>query len=282
MALLVLSHVQAAPLLQARQEGRASVTASTDLELSTQEVRLDADGVVFGGGQRIAWRHVEEIAANRTVCFHVEGGEPKPIRYFSDVTQRLYSLMPTESAPTMLVSGIPMHRIKDTDPHRDTLSKIKAVAPVGGRVLDTATGLGYTTIEAAKTAAHVDAIELDPAALAVARLNPWSQALFDDPKITQIIADSFEAIAQFEAGAFSCIIHDPPTFSLAGELYSAAFYAQAYRVLKRAGRMFHYIGDPDSKSGARLTQGVIRRLQQAGFARVKGAPLAFGVVAYKN
>jgi predicted methyltransferase len=61
-----------------------------------------------------------------------------------------------------------------------------------GQVLDTATGLGYTAIEAAKTAAHVTTIELDPTALEVARCNPWSQALFDNPKIMQRIGDSFD------------------------------------------------------------------------------------------
>jgi hypothetical protein len=174
-----------------------------------------------------------------------------------------------------------MHRIKETDPHQDTMSKIKAVAPVNGHVLDTTTGLGYTAIEAARTAAHVTTIELDPAAQDIARQNPWSQALFNNPKITQLIGDSVDLIEQFEAESFACVLHDPPTFSLAGELYSGAFYRQAHRVLKRHGRMFHYLGDPNSASGARVTKGVIRRLREAGFERVKPAPQAFGVVAYK-
>jgi predicted methyltransferase len=78
------------------------------------------------------------------------------------------------------------------------------------------------------------------------------------------------------------IIHDPPMFSLAGDLYSLGFYRQAFRVLKNNGRMFHYAGDPQSKSGARVTAGVMRRLQEAGFRRVVRAPRAFGVVAYKK
>jgi predicted methyltransferase len=71
-------------------------------------------------------------------------------------------------------------------------------------------------------------------------------------------------------------------FSLAGDLYSLAFYQQAIRVLKHNGRIFHYIGDPESKTGVRVTAGVIRRLQEAGFRRVRRAPRAFGVVAYKE
>jgi hypothetical protein len=151
-------------------------------------------------------------------------------------------------------------------------------------VLDTCTGLGYTAIEASKhpNVAHVTTIELDPAALQICRDNPWSQALFDNPKITQVVGDSFDEIVSFPDSAFSRIIHDPPYFSLAGDLYSLEFYQQACRVLTRNGRLFHYIGDPESKSGRSATAGVIRRLEQAGFRRVDRAPRAFGVVASKG
>ena len=71
-------------------------------------------------------------------------------------------------------------------------------------------------------------------------------------------------------------------FSLAGELYSGEFYAECQRVLGRSGKLFHYIGDPGSKSGARTTKGVVRRLQEAKFARVVAKPQAFGVAAYKS
>jgi hypothetical protein len=84
-----------------------------------------------------------------------------------------------------------------------------------------------------------------------------------------------------EDGAFSRIIHDPPTFSLAGELYSGAFYRELFRVLAKDGRLFHYLGDPNSRTGARVAKGAVRRLQEAGFARVRPCPEAFAVVAYK-
>ncbi len=211
----------------------------------------------------------------------IEDGSPRAIQYYSELTDRVYSLYPTPRAPTMLVSGIPMHRIKGTDPHQDTLEKIRAIKPLVGQVLDTATGLGYTAIEAARTAEHVTTIELDPTALKVCRLNPWSQELFDNPKITQVIGDSFDVIAEMEAGRFTRVIHDPPAFSLAGDLYSGEFYRDLYRVMRNRSLLFHYIGDPESKSGRSNTAGVIRRLEQAGFRQVKRAPRAFGVMAEK-
>lgn len=276
---IVLSYVQALPIIAAKNEGNRSFVVSLDLGLTQSRVAIETDRVVFPNGARLTWSDLRTIAESETKCFVVEPNAVREIRAFSEATGRVYTLMPGPRSPTMLISGIPMHRIKGTDPYRDTLSKIRAVAPLSGRVLDTATGLGYTAIEAAKTAEHVVTIELDPAVLEVARQNPWSKALFDNPKISQLIGDSFEVIQQFDSASFTRIIHDPPMFSLAGDLYSAEFYRSLYRVLRRGGRLFHYIGNPESKSGQSVTAGVIRRLQQAGFTRVARRPEAFGVVA---
>jgi uncharacterized protein len=278
---LVLSHYQAKTLLAARASGKTLCEVSPDLGLTLQEVSLGPEGAAFGAGETLDWQVISSIAEDENGCYVIGGSEASKIQFFSEVTGRSFSLYPTKGAPTMLVSGIPMHRIKDTDPHQDTLEKIRAVKPVVGRVLDTTTGLGYTSIEAAKTASEVITVELDPMALEVARNNPWSQALFTDPKIKQRVGDSFEVIQEFETGMFTRIIHDPPVFSLAGDLYSGEFYAELYRVLRSGGKLFHYVGDPESKSGKNVTAGVMRRLQQAGFREVRKAPRAFGVVAVK-
>lgn len=280
-ARIVLSHYQAKPLLAARRAGQQSTAISPDLGLTSVVVALGADGIVFPGDEHITWEQVTRISETENQCFVVEDGGVRSIQIFSETTNWLRSLMATAGAPTMLVAGFPMHRIKDTDPWKDTLAKVAAATPITGHVLDTATGLGYTAIVAAKTATHVTTIELDPAGLEVAQLNPWSRDLFDNPNITQVVGDAFERIHDFGDGAFERVLHDPPTFSLAGELYSAEFYREVYRVLSRNGRFFHYIGDPESTMGRRITTGVLRRMQDAGFRRVVRHPEAFGVVGYK-
>jgi len=279
--MIVLSSFTVIPLLEARRDNLESATFTPDLGLSMVEVTLSKAGIQFQSGEQFLWSVIEEIAEEENACFLLENGTLQLIRKYSPAFDRFYSLYSTESAPTMLISGIPMHRIKGTNPRLDTQSKIKALAPIGGNVLDTTTGLGYTAIEAAKTASQVTTIELDPTALEIARLNPWSQGLFNNPKIQQVIGDSLEEIDRFSEGSFSAIIHDPPMFSLAGDLYSKTFYQRAFGVLKRNGKLFHYIGDPESKSGGRITAGVIRRLKEAGFRQVIHKPQAFGVVAYK-
>lgn len=278
---VVLSHFQVKQILKARQEEKTHTSTSLDLGLTSTHVELASDCVILPDRQSLSYESLVRIDKNKTACFIIENNAASKIQIFSELTNRLHTLMPTEHAPTMLLSGIPMHRIKGIDPHADTLQKMRTISPVNGAVLDTATGLGYTAIEAAKTAHHVITIELNPASLQIAQLNPWSQALFDHPKIQQIIGDTFDEIKAFEDGTFSCIIHDPPAFSLAGELYSEAFYRQLQRILKRRGRLFHYIGNLESSSGQRVSKGAIRRLHDAGFGRVLRKPEAFGLLATK-
>jgi len=278
---VVLSYFQTKPLLEARRVGERCVEVSLDLGLTTAEALVEVGCARFPHDEALDWAAIAEIDASKNSCFLVQGGRARKIQIFSEFTNRLYSLMPTPAAPTMLVSGIPMHRIKGTDPYQDTLEKIRTIKPVVGAVLDTATGLGYTAIQAAKTADHVITIELERAALEIARLNPWSRELFENPKITQRVGDSYDVVEELEDGAFLRVIHDPPAFSLAGHLYSGEFYAELYRLLGWGGRLFHYVGDPESKSGRGVTRGVVRRLEEAGFRQVVRRPRAFGVVALK-
>ena len=277
---IVLSHVQVAPLLRAREAGESTAITSADLGRSESQVTIDAEGVRYPDGEALRWEDAARIAKNTSVCFALSGGEISEIRVFSQTTNWVRSLYPTQSAPTMLVSGVPMHRIKDTDPWRDTLAKTKTIAPLTGRVLDTATGLGYTAIVASETASAVVTIELDPAGLEIARQNPWSRELFERPNIQQLIGDAADMLPTLADASFARILHDPPQLSLAGHLYSEDFYRELRRVLARGGRLFHYIGDPNSPFGSRTTSGVMRRLHDAGFRRVVRRPEAFGVVAY--
>lgn len=277
----VISHYQARSLLERRTRPGELIECSLDLGLTTTSACIEKNGAEFTDGTTLTWEAIIEVCQHENNCFRIHEAQVEKIIIFSEYTNRTYSLMPTRRAPTMLISGIPMHRIKATDPYQDTLEKIKVLKPVSGHVLDTATGLGYTAIEAARSATQVITIELDPAALEIAWNNPWSRQLFENRKIEQRTGDSFEEIEKFENGFFSCVIHDPPAFSLAGDLYSLEFYLELHRVLRPRGRLFHYIGDPESRSGRNITASAIRRLKSAGFSRIVRKPAAFGVLAIK-
>ena len=291
---VVLSHVQAAALLTLRNSDATpdALRSSYDLSKTTCAVTLCEDGVQFPvpvdranspdmQGTLATWAALEELAQEPNWCIELTDDPHaplRPIRAYSAMTGWVRTLYPTIGAPTTLVSGIPMHRIQEVEPWEDTRRKVRAAAPQG-IMLDTATGLGYSAIQAAAKAERVISVEIDPEALRLARRNPWSRDLFTASNIEVHIGDIEEVIETFEEHVFARVLHDPPAMSLAGELYSTSFYREVRRVLRRNGRLFHYIGDPESASGRNTTRGVMRRLQDAGFQRVERRPEAFGVTA---
>jgi predicted methyltransferase len=156
-------------------------------------------------------------------------------------------------------------------PLEDARHKVSLVEPGGRRVLDTCGGLGYFAaccIEAGAT--HVQSYEINPDVLWLRGLNPWSPAAVAPLEL--IHADISQALAVLPDRSFGAILHDPPRFGLAGQLYSQAFYDQLARVLQPGGRLFHYTGTPNRlTSGRDVPQEVAGRLRLAGFrTRLEG------------
>ena len=275
---MIFSHFQVAHLLQ--ENVSSIVPLSTDLGLSRVQVEKVSAGWRLPNGELLSTAQIQVINEDKNSCFLFSDGQIRKVEAFSGTSYRYYTLMPTPKAPTMLISGIPMHRIKNTTPVEDTERKIKALGKPFGKILDTSTGLGYTAIKAAKTATKVITIEFDPVVLDICRVNPWSRELFTNPKIHKIIGDSASVVESFSEGTFNAIIHDPPTFQIAGDLYAQSLYHTFYRILKDRGRLFHYIGNPESRTGATVGRGVVERLEAEGFS-VKPKGFAFGVLAKK-
>ena len=200
---IVLSYVQAESLLQARKQAQATLEISPDLGITMVTVTLADTGVTFAQGEQLNWQQIEKIKRSDVTCFRVETDTIQPIQCFSEATNRMCSLLPTKHTPSMLIAGFTMHRIVDIDPMQDTLKKIATITPITGQVLDTATGLGYTAIEAAKTATEVVTIELDPGAQEIAQQIPGHAKLFTNPKIKQLMGDSYELVPTFEDESFS-------------------------------------------------------------------------------
>jgi predicted methyltransferase len=89
-----------------------------------------------------------------------------------------------------------------------------------------------------------------------------------------------EQIASMPSESVDAVLHDPPRFGIAGELYSQVFCHSLARVVKRKGRLFHYTGTPNKlTSGRDVPNEVAKRLQRAGFAtKLEGD----GVLAVKR
>ncbi len=242
-------------------------------------IKKGDDGFIFPDGTIVDERTLSIIAEDGNSVYFVRGGV-----YKAAIRDRhYYKLVPT-IPPTIEIDGIRMHRTKGTDPRRDTLSKVNAVDPREGEtILDTCMGLGYTAIEAARRGAYVITVEKDRNVVELARINPWSRELFVGGRIQVITGDVSEVVRKFRNGSFDAVIHDPPRFSLAGELYGREFYSQIYRILKPGGRLFHYVGNPGGRYRRKdLQKGVMERLREVGFVRVRRVREALGVIALKQ
>ena len=122
MSLFVISHHQAYALVGAHRKGLTTAKTSPDLTLTTIEAALDDTGVFYPDpwNIRLTWEQLEPIAKDETHCFKLVDDQLVKIHTFSQVTNRAISLYPTAAAPTMVLAGFPMHRIKGIDPWEDT------------------------------------------------------------------------------------------------------------------------------------------------------------------
>ncbi len=280
--MLVLSSPEAIALLNAKKEGKAGGVFFCNLGKDMCEVLILADEFLFFHNLHLPIAEVEKIAANPNICFFITEEKAEKIQLFADDTKKFYKLFPTKDWPTLEISGIRMHRVTKVTPKEDTEMKIKLVSPVHDICLDTCMGLGYTAIGLLHAGARsVITVEKDNNCITIAKHNPWSEELFDS-NIKIMNGDISEKIQQMKTQSFDRIIHDPPSFALAGELYSLAFYEQLYRVLKRKGKLFHYTGRPGAIRAQRDLLGeVAKRLKKVGFA-VRREDTALGVVGWKS
>ncbi|MEN3047350.1 MAG: RsmD family RNA methyltransferase [Candidatus Caldarchaeales archaeon] len=260
---LITSEV-AVDLLEALGRGRPTVTTSLDLWVSRVALELTAEGARIGP-LLVRREELEEVAEDERTVFAATADGLVPVEARAG---RYYKLVNCGRgrAPTLEVDGIHMHRVAGVSPTEDASSKVGRLGALKGRtVLDTCTGLGYTAVEALRRgAARVVTVEVDPNVLSIAELNPWSEGLSSGSS-ELILGDVAEVVRNLPSAHFDAVIHDPPRFSLAGELYSEEFYRELARVLRPGGRIVHYVGHPGSRSGKRVHVGVMRRMRASGF-----------------
>ena len=259
----LLTRPDAEALLAARNAGAEEWTGSLDLGRSNGSATLQTD----------MWRWNDQPypfpgkLKDRTI-YYWDGEEFAPVSRFSG---SLIKLVPTEwGAPTFEIDGIKMLPTAKDSPFEDARRKVALIEPQGRIVLDTCGGLGYFAaccLEAG--AARIHSFEKNPDVLWLRTLNPWSpdpDAPANGGRMKLSHGDVSQAITQIADSSVDALLHDPPRFGIAGELYSQVFYDQLARVLRRGGRLFHYTGSPNKLTSARdVPREVEKRLEKAGF-----------------
>ena len=259
----LLTRPTAAALLAARDAGAAAWEGSLDLGRSTGAAQLHADGWLWRG-ERYPY---PPALKDRSIHYWDGDGFALVARY----SGALIKLVPTEwGVPTFEIDGIKMLPTAQASPLDDARRKVALIEPRGKVVLDTCGGLGYFAaccLDAG--AARIQSFEKNPDVLWLRTLNPWSpdpDAPEHGGRLQLAQADVSQAIVDTADASVDALLHDPPRFGIAGELYSLAFYRQLARVLRRGGRLFHYTGSPNKlTSGRDVPREVARRLEEAGF-----------------
>lgn len=87
-----VSHVTLRELFAAKRRSEPHTLLSLDLGLSTTQVALEAEGIVLGDGQRLAWSSLQDVLDRENVCFRIEGDALVPTSGYSEATKRSYQL----------------------------------------------------------------------------------------------------------------------------------------------------------------------------------------------
>lgn len=253
-------------LLAARAAGTGALELSLDLGRSRGTVGIEANAWVWND-QRYPYA---ETCKERTI-YRWTGEGFQPLSRFGG--GGLIKLVPTDwGAPTFEIDGIKMLPTAQVSPWDDARHKVGLIQPRGKLVLDCCGGLGYFAAWCLDGGAtRVISFEKNPDVVWLRTLNPWSPPHGETPeadaRLSLTEGDVSKRIADLASQSVDAILHDPPRFGIAGELYSQAFYNELARVIRPKGRLFHYTGAPNKlTSGRDVPREVSKRLQIAGFS----------------
>lgn len=256
----------------AKRSGLSSLGCSIDLDRTRVVVTLDDAGFRFNDVLYPFMRKCKE----RTIYYWTDDGFSSASRF----THSLVKLVPTRwGAPTFEIDGIKMLPTLNLSPYDDARNKVALIEPKGKTILDTCGGLGYFAAWCLEgNAEDVLSFEKNPDVRWLRQINPWSPQEGGRLRLTD--GDISQCITTIPDGSIDAVLHDPPRFGIAGELYAQTFYDHLSRVLKVRGRLFHYTGTPNKlTSGRDVPQEVLKRLVRAGFrAELHGD----GVLAVKR
>ena len=270
-------------LQSAAGAGIAGLECSLDLDRSTTSVEVRADHWSWQGAS-----YPFLAACKDRTIYYWAGQEFAPVARY---TNSLIKLVPTQwGAPTFEIDGIKMLPTAKVSPYEDARRKVELIRPRGKAILDTCGGLGYFADWCLQgQAASVLSFEKNPDVIWLRSLNPWSPLAVGSQTrtagagvsrvlrpgaggLTLVLGDVALEIASLPGRSFDAVLHDPPRFGIAGELYSQVFYDHLARVLRPRGVLFHYTGTPNKlTSGRDVPKEVAHRLTQAGFStRLEG------------
>ncbi len=252
----ILSSKTLREINESTNKGLLDLIVSLDLGLSKQKITLSKTGFYVGD------EFIENIKVREDdkSCYIIREYKLEKLQFIDHESGGFYKLVPTEFRPILQVSGTSMHKKSFLDKlERDKLY---------GKILDSGTGLGYSSIVLSKTADKVITVEIDKNVVEIAKINPYSQELFRNRNIKLILGDITQEIKKFINSEFDFIIFDAGTVKGSEGFFSLNNYIEAFRVLKPRGRLYHYLPKHHIHRGRDFASEVISRIKKVGFKKI--------------
>ncbi len=253
----IISSSELKKITEAISNKLLEIEASLDLGITTTKIKLEQNG--FYLGKKLI--EIPHLRDDDNSCYVLLKNKLEKVQFFSRETNILYKLIPTSFRPILQCSGTSMHK-------KEFVERVEA-AQLTGKVLDAGTGLGYTAIAAAKTAEEVITIEKDKNVIMMAKYNPYSQGLFSRKNIQRLSGNIVQKITAFADGEFDFVIFDAGTPKSSDDFFSLKNYQQAERVLKRNGKLYHYLPKHHLQRGRDFGGEAIERMRRAGFRLIE-------------
>lgn len=250
-------------------EGKREILISLDLGFSGKKVKVDLfdQGIIFNETKI----EVPKVRDDDKSCYLILEDVFEKVQYSSG--GGIYKLIPTSFRPILQISGTSMHK----QSFIERIEKDKLT----GNILDSGTGLGYTAIVASKTASKVITIEVDEMVSEIQKINPYSQELFGNKKINLVQGDLVDEIQSFPDEEFNFIILDGGTPRSSGEFFSQKNYEQVFRVLKKGGKVYHYVPNYHVNRGTDFAGNISKTFKKIGFSKVQIDKEGSYLVAWK-
>jgi len=251
-------------------QGKAAV--SFDLGMTQRNVgRKRLEEIVGDINMKLGGERLKE-----NYIYLLKKGEIYRLALFHDSHFYKLKMMNGFREPVLEIDGIRMHVIRGFSSANDHINEImKLIDGNRGSCLEICSGLGYWTSGLSKRYGKVVTIEKSKAVIALAKLNPHSRGLFSR-NVKRIYGDAFGKVGKIRE-KFDCVVHDPPRYTHAPQLYSNEFYGMLRERLNPGGRLFHYTGTFTSHGGFHANIG--KSLESAGFRDVKRIERMQGFIA---
>lgn len=249
-------------LEKAKKENKKEITLSLDLGLTKKTISVDNLSSIISNCPKIRNEDIVFYDENKKMGFKLQIANENGICSLRKDFK--------ESKPVLYINAVKMNVSKDfgIDGYNENVIKNLQLKKTDF-VLEICTGAGYKTILLVEKAKKVISVEKSEDVLELMKYNPYTKDLQNKTNLEIINIDAIKFVRNTKE-KFDKILHDPPTYKFAPELYTEKFYKDLFLISENGCIFFHYTGNPGNKfRGTDIIKATVERAISAGWKLIK-------------